>query len=248
MTKKILALGDLHCGHRTGLTPPHWQRDRKQEESWEAYIELVKKAGPVDLVVINGDSVDGKNTRAGGTELLVADRHEQGDMAVKCIEEIDCSNIVMTFGTPYHTGIEEDFESPVARSLGAKIRDVLEFTIEGVNFNVKHKIGSSTIPHGRQTPIAKEKMWNLFWEEIGVQQKGNIFIRSHVHYYTFCGGENWLGITLPALQGFGSKYGSRQCSGIVNFGMVLFAVDNGRWAHRALSKTLKKQVKPPLQF
>jgi len=32
-------------------------------------------------------------------------------------------------------------------------------------------------------------------------------------------------MTVPALCGAGTKYGSRQCSGIVNYGIVVFRVD-----------------------
>ena len=40
--KKIVAMADLHCGHRVGLTPPKWQGrnvnpkyNRIQKELWD---------------------------------------------------------------------------------------------------------------------------------------------------------------------------------------------------------------------
>jgi len=248
MVKKVLIIGDIHAGHRAGLTPPEWQNSPKQAEQWNAYKTIIESVGPVDILVVNGDSIDGKGERSGGTEIIVPDRHEQGEVAEHCIRQIKTKDILMTYGTPYHAGTEEDFEGPIANRLGAEIRDMLEFTVEGVNFNVKHKIGGSSIPHGRATPIAREKLWNMLWEEMEVQQKAHILIRSHVHYYTFTGAVNWLGFTTPALQGFGSKFGARQCSGIVDFGMVLVKVYKGQWFHKPLTYSLKNQVRPPIKF
>lgn len=244
--KKILIMSDLHCGHRVGLTPPDWQRNKKQEESWTAYMDLLEQAGRVDIVVCNGDAIEGKGTKSGGTEIIEPDRNEQVEMAAQCIKAVKADTVLMTFGTPYHVGTEDDFETPLARIVGGKIRDILEFTVEGVNFNCKHKIGTSQIPHGRHTAIAREKLWNLFWNELDVQQPAHVFIRSHVHYFAYAGGHNWVGIITPALQGFGSKYGSRQCSGTVHFGMVLFTVNNGEFSWRLLQKRLVSHVRKPL--
>lgn len=248
MIKKVLIMSDLHSGHKAGLTPPDWQTSAKQKDQYDAYQNLLNQIGKVDILVVNGDLIDGKGTRSGGTELIEADRHRQGEIAEECIRQVETSNIVMTYGTPYHAGTEEDFEGQIAYRLGAEIRDMLEFTVEGVNFNIKHKVGGSTIPHGRATPIAREKVWNTLWEEMEVQQKAHVLVRSHVHYYTFTGDVNWLGFTTPAMQGFGSKFGSRQCSGVVNFGMVLVKVYKGQWIHRPYTYILKNHVRKPLQF
>ena len=35
-------------------------------------------------------------------------------------------------------------------------------------------------------------------------------------------------MTLPALQGLGSKYGARQCSGVVDFGFVWMEINKGK--------------------
>lgn len=57
-----------------------------------------------------------------------------------------------------------------------------------------------------------------------------MFLRGHVHYFNYCGGSSggrhWLAVTVPALQGPGSKYGVRQCSGTVDFGLIHFDVDD----------------------
>jgi hypothetical protein len=182
---------------------------------------------PIDILIVNGDCIDGRGERSGSRELVSVDRREQVKMAVECIELVEAKHIVMTYGTPYHSGTSEDWEDQIADKVGADAIGGHEFVnVNGLIFDVKHKVGGSTIPHGRHTPIAKEKLWNIMWNEKEENQpNSDIIIRSHVHYFDFCGDSRWLGMTTPALQGLGTIYGSRQCSGTVDWGLVWFDVD-----------------------
>ena len=60
-------------------------------------------------------------------------------------------------------------------------------------------------------------MWHA---ERRQQPNSQILIRSHVHYFKFTGDVNFLAMTTPALQGWGSKYGVRQCEGLINVGVL----------------------------
>lgn len=240
--KKVLVMSDLHCGHQVGLTPPDWQyvggRDGSnkhkiaatQRECWRFYLDGIKRHGPFDVVVVNGDAIDGKGERSGGTEQVTTDRNEQVDMACEAINEATGgkSKLLVTYGTPYHTGKDEDFEKQIADKCGGRVEGMGSFYVEDVKFQVKHHTGSSNVPHGRHTAIARERMWDVLWNvEKWDREPSHIIIRSHVHYFNFCGGPNWLGMTMPALQGLGSKYGVRQCSGVVDYGFVVFTI-NGK--------------------
>ncbi|MCP4900021.1 MAG: hypothetical protein GY906_23885 [bacterium] len=263
--KRLLVISDLHCGHLIGLTPPRWQtkatgsavrskRDKLssvQKEAWRWYIKHIKEYGPYDCVVVNGDAIDGAGKRSGGTEQITADREEQCEIAVECIEKTlpknrkDCK-LVMTYGTGYHTGDEEDWENKIARDLKAnKIGSHEWVNCAGVVFDFKHQVGSSGIPHGRHTAINKESLWANLWAERGLIPEADVLIRSHVHYHAFCGDtamKPMLRMTTPALQAMGSKYGSRRCSGIVDFGFIVFECDRGKldnWV--CVRDTLKSQ-------
>ena len=130
---RAILLGDYHCGHCVGLTPPKWQwrataghtrRDKIatiQAEQWAWYAATIKRIGPVDLVLANGDLIDGSGHRSGGTEQITTDRQEQTDMAVECLRAIKARQYVMTYGTAYHTGDEEDFEDHIAERMDAQI-------------------------------------------------------------------------------------------------------------------------------
>ena len=88
--KRILATGDWHCGHVVGLTPPEWQHQeigdkyhdkyaRIQRQMWDWFVNAVDKYRPIDRLIINGDLIDGKAFRSGGTELITTDRFIQGE-------------------------------------------------------------------------------------------------------------------------------------------------------------------------
>ena len=115
-------------------------------------------------------------------------------------------------------------------------------SVNGCVFDLKHKVGGSAIPHGRHTAIARDRMWNLLWAEKGLTPKAHVILRGHVHYHNYCGGPGWVAMTLPALQGMGSKFGARQCSGLVDWGVVIFDVDDdGSFDWHAETVTIQAQ-------
>ena len=198
-----------------------------EKECWEFYATTIESIGHVDVVVLNGDAIDGKGTRSGGSELITNDLFQQVKIAKKCIEEISYDKFYMTYGTPYHVSSEgNDFEINLAESLNGVVKDHLWLDVNGCVFDIKHKIGGSSILASRVGALVKEYQWNNEWYKINGAPKANIFIRSHVHYHmSVCDPSIFLGMTTPALQAADTKFGGRQCSGTVHFGMILFEVE-----------------------
>ena len=235
--KRVVAISDPHCGARTGLTPPGWQYSpsasdpirkkfaRVQYEMWDWFAKKMAELQPIDVLIVNGDEIDGKGEKSGGTELLEADRNKQCEIAAEVIREAKAKQIVMTYGTPYHTGTSEDFTDNVAKMVKAEHVGRHDwYDINGLVFDVKHYIPRSNIPHGRHTPVSREKLWNMIWAEAGQQPKADIFLRAHVHYYSFCGDDDKLLITMPALQAFKTKYVSSISTAKVDIGLISFDV------------------------
>lgn len=255
--KRILAIGDLHCGHLVGLTHPDFDSKPRsgarkkfydlRRRYWDFYQESVYAIKPVDVVIVNGDAIDGKGDKSGGTEHLTIDRDEQCDMAVAAIEECEADKIFMTFGTPYHVGVD-DWELQVFRTLKERKHQVKigghdYINANGLTIDYRHKVGSSAVEYGRHTAVAKARVDNLLWAEHDEFPKAQIILRSHVHYFRYEGGFGWLGMTLPALQGLGAKYGVRECDGTVDFGVVWFDVYNKQefsWEYR-IAKDIVRQ-------
>jgi hypothetical protein len=235
-----------------GLTPPGYQSlngslakfGEMQRAVYDFYRGWMELLHPIDLLIVNGDCIEGKGERSGGTELIEADRTEQAKMAVRCIEEARAEKIVITYGTPYHTGVTEDFEMQVADGVNAmKIGGHEWIEVNGVIFDCKHFIGSSAVPHARNTAVARDVLWNQLWSIDEQQPLANVIIRSHVHYFGYHGGVDYLAMTTPAFQGYGSKYGVRKCSGRVDIGLVWFKIsDQGEitWKPEILKTELQK--------
>ena len=254
---RVLAIGDTHCGHVVGLTPPKWWFQKTgdkyhdkyamiQRQMWRWFETEIAKIKPIDRVIFNGDAIEGKGLRSGGTELITSDRIRQGEMFRAILEEIDCNEVAMTYGTPSHTGNDEDMEDVIEkvlkRDFNISIESHLERTIAGVRFDARHYISNSSIPHGRFTPLAREDLWRLIWAERSSKFAPQVILRSHVHYFGFCGQEFSLMMTLPCLQGLGSKYGSRLCSGTVSLGFVFFNCLDGEYTWSVKTIPLKNQV------
>ncbi len=245
--KRLVIAADLHSGHEYGLCPPAWwaqvdklpsrraKAARFQRQLWHFYTAVIDSLKPIDILAVNGDAIEGKGERSGGVELITADRHEQVAMAKEAIDYAEAPVVRIVFGTRYHTGKDEDFEAVLCQTVKGKAaihgHDFLD--INGCKVDLKHKIGSSGIPHGRMTALARARLWNVVWNsEHERQPKADILIRSHVHYYGYCGAANWLGITTPALT-YNSAYGIRGCEGVVDVGLLVFDFeDDGSYSWR----------------
>jgi len=224
LNKRILILSDLHCGASTGLTPPKEQRTELQATLWDLYISWLDEFAPYDTLLVNGDAIDGTGDRSGGTEQITTDRLKQCDLAVACLQQVGADKVHLVAGTPYHTGCSEDFEKVIADKLGGQFHSRGFFNINGREFNLKHKVGASNIPHGRLTPLAREILQNREWYLEGTEPLADVLIRSHVHYYEQIEHSGTLGFITAGLQSLGSKYGSRQCGGVVHFGLLVIDV------------------------
>lgn len=227
--KTIFMAGDFHMGHLAAIAPPKYQTssDRRikklQEELWGIYLNNIKLAGKIDVFVANGDGIDGMGQKTGGTELLHTDQLVQCKMYEEAIKVANPKHVIMTYGTLFHVGSETDFEKIVADNLGAEIKGEHSLEVNGVTFNIKHHLGSSSTPYARATAVTKENVWNIIKAENGEIDRADVFVRSHVHYHVASSDRDRLCMTLPALQGAGSKYG-RRCAGTVDFGNVVFNV------------------------
>ena len=153
-------------------------------------------------------------------------------MAIEALSYIKADKIFFTYGTPYHTSSAsgEDFDKIVANAFKASIHDELDLKVDNVLFNIKHKVGSSSSPYNRAQNVGKHRLWDELQSIRNEDEKASIYIRSHVHYFSFCGESDWVGFTLPALQSNQTKYGARQCIGATDWGLCMFKVDDGEYA------------------
>lgn len=253
-TNKILILSDLHCGHRYGLAHPSQCINKIQLNAWKFFEQGIKKYGPFDTIFCNGDLIDGRGKKNAGVELITTNLEEQADMAINIIKQIQqlnhhkkIKNIYFTRGTPYHTGEAEDWENLVAREFrnGNKVNigETLLIDVNGVVFDLKHKVASGSLPHTRSSSPSRDIVFAILKEGLEGRAKADVFIRSHVHYYNFVECMQRIAVTTPALQ-INSSYGERQCNGIVNFGFLVCEVQENKqlkWTKHISQIPFKKE-------
>lgn len=228
--KRVVIISDTHCGHVVGLTPPDFPGFDKFEparrEYWNWFSDEIKALGKVDVLIHNGDAIDGKG-KTGADEHITGNLDEQARIAEAVIKFIKAPQVVMTVGTEFHVGTNGILlEHHIAQRVGAvKIGNHEWVDINGLIFDLKHHIGSSSVPYARHTAVSRDAMWNKLYSEREWQPKAQVVIRSHVHYHQYAGLPGVLAMTTPALQGHGSRYGSLRCSGLVDYGFVHFDVE-----------------------
>ena len=244
--RRVMVCSDTHSGHHYGLTPPEWwfgkdsgdrlQRDigEYQRDLWGFAADAIDRLKPIDILLMTGDAIDGKGEKSGGVEQLTTDRVEQCRMLARFIDETEAEKVRMVYGTRYHVGKEDDFESIIpdfSRCKDIKIEGHGFYNVNGCVIDAKHKIGASQIPHGRHTAISRARMWNVMWHtEKAKHPLSNIILRGHVHYFNYAGGPSWVGVTLPALC-YHTIFGVRECEGLVDLGIVWFDIyDSGRFS------------------
>lgn len=228
-------MGDTHCGHFAGLTPPSWWQSKKtkwgisERESWGWFTSKIKKHGPYDAVIANADLIAGQNKKHAGVQLITTDRNQQVSMAMMCLEETKCKKFRLTYGTPYHTGKEEDFELTLTKRLVDKGYDAQIdaegfYNVNGVIISAKHHAGGSAQEPLRGTPLRKELFYNDQWVQEGIQPRADVIVRGHTHYFDKEETVNRHAFSCPALCTLGDKFGARICKGTVHFGFLTFNI------------------------
>ncbi len=115
--RTLVVISDTHCGSTYGLCPPQYistnpHHNKLQREAWRAYKQMVVKWYRPDILLVNGDCIEGRQDRQGGAELLTNDRNVQAEMAMECIEQWDAKKILMSYGclTAGHRILTEKLE------------------------------------------------------------------------------------------------------------------------------------------
>jgi len=223
-------MSDLHCGSICGLTPPrYWSEDTRglQEPFWNWYKDTLKTIGPVDVLVINGDAVDGEGKKE-SIGHITTDTLKQADIAVECIEmiKVPARAIHAAYGTDFHVLGTYSYEDAVADKLEVTISDSVLLNIRDKRFNFRHACGRSDIPYGQGTQTFKEAILDILRADAGEYEEADITVRAHVHYYCRMEVGRRVALTLPCLQLPFTVFGRRCRHAYYDVGMMLIQVDD----------------------
>lgn len=227
-SKRIIIISDTHCGHIHGLTPPAYRTQYNdsafnfQTKSWNWFQNMVNIWKPFDMLIANGDLIDGRGEKSGGTELITSDRMLQAQMAAEVINEINAEKVLIIRGTDYHTGQAEQFENRLGDLTGAEeVSDRMRFLVNGNLFDVRHHVGNTTVPWSDLTAPMKE----LILYNLERREDINLMIRSHIHKFTMGStAVNQMVVTTPGLQG-NSRHGIKKCVGRTDYGIIIVEID-----------------------
>lgn len=95
----------------------------------------------------------------------------------------------------------------------------------GVVMDIKHHIGSSTVPGSVPPALTRDAVWNLLWAEKELQPRANFFVRSHLHKFVAVMDDDWVAMVTPALQGW-TKYGAKRMSKTISYGFISYKISD----------------------
>lgn len=232
---EILVVSDLHLGSRYAVMPRKWggyTANKTQRKILKKWREMCKREKP-DLVVVNGDAVDGKQKASSGKELWTTDLDEQIDAAVELVKQINCNQFLVTYGSSYHTDLNLNADQVFAKRLGAeKAGWELNVKTENGTLHFSHQISvSSSAWQYRTTPLAKELVASLLHDD--VLPKYKVIVRSHAHYFCAVSFSNNFAVVTPCWQ-TRTPYMVRKGLGLIpKLGYVVLSSDGEDWMLRA---------------
>ncbi len=211
------------------------------------YKKMTEKWSQPDILVANGDLIEGTQSKQGGAELITPDRNIQSEMAETSLLQWNAKKIFLTYGTRYHVGEQaEDFEYRIAKTLKAKIEGRLFLNIEGMTFDIRHKVGMSIVPYGRATILLRDLAWDLIREAVGTGPRVDVVVRSHVHYHIWVEQPGKIAFTTPCLQFSRGRYGSRECVGETHWGAIHLTINKGQIVGKDINICSLRANKQPI--
>lgn len=226
--KRILVVSDLHCGHTCALTPSENHQSDISRFLYDKWKEMIKYVGPIDVLVVNGDSVEGPNVKDDGFGLITSDVHEQCKMVVELLRPFKDAQFIFTNGSKYHVGTNMNGDRIACMLLDGEwfgMQGTID--VEGVKINVRHSINYSSQPNSRATAQRGEQTIAAMQDE-----DIDIFIRSHTHKFVYSGNERYLHITTPCWKGV-DDFITKKSIEKTDCGWILITVDGSdfTWEH-----------------
>jgi len=226
--KVITLTADWHVGSMTGLTSN--PQNNIQEKLLKSFKVCAKKYGKPDILVINGDIIDGKQLKSAGAGLTEDDIRNQEKDAIKLIKLIKPREVILVSGTAYHVGIESS-EAKIAETLNEYVgipstytRKLNMVVNDWFKLQARHHIGSSGVLQGRATASGRSLMWEVLNAVLTGNKIADLSVFAHVHYYDLHQSAFGTTLVLPCWQALGTPYGDERCDGHIDIGMIQVVV------------------------
>ena len=216
MDKRILVINDIHDGsiHAICSANPIAEGKRYRPNpsqkrllaGWKQCIKMFKN-NPPDMIIINGEPIDGNNKKGFSKELWSQETVDQVRDFKKLFDMIPQKKSTKTYltrGSTYHVDIEgTPIEEFVGDYIGAetynnlKANYHLQFRINDKLISFAHETGYSKNFPARGNRLAQE--WTTHAAEAkSDKERWDFSVRAHVHQINERGfGSKWRGISCP---------------------------------------------------
>lgn len=185
MKTKIFIGGDFHTGHLLGLTPkelvrPNFKLEGLVCEFWDWFISKLKT---YDIAILGGDLIDGPGKKD-NSHLLLPSTQDQIKTSIDIIKLIKAKKYLFVYGSGYHVGQDRDDENDIALHFGGDIKTTQRISVQGINFEISHKIGKSGVPGGGDIALRNKAIWNVL-SSLGTDSKqvADWILFFHAHEY-----------------------------------------------------------------
>lgn len=254
----ILWLGDMHCGSGVSIAKPGSKLNQDGGKltlnKLQQYVLYPKwkemcEGGPYDLVVANGDLVDGRQRKSNNTGLWTADLECQAKCAAELLNMIPLKKggeVHVVGGTEYHTDVNLSGDREVVNQFNRlqdnreknAVYQGLEYVlkVDGCAFHVSHTIGGG-VYHG--SVLNKEIMFRHLYK-----YEFDGMIRSHRHNFHFDWDGTCFAMMLPcwkARDSYEMKHGLKWA--LNKIGWVAMTVKDGEYDIDPTLYKLKDQMK-----
>lgn len=189
--KKIVILSDTHAGSEFApyperLLPADASLHLGTRYMNECFEHAKEEIGKCDLVILNGDLIDGRQKKSGGLGLYTPHLRGQVEAAIELLAPITAKakRVMRVLGTPYHDD-EHDPLGLLDSELGIDSDDVddvfdLELRGSGIlnvthhpSFKFEHKGGG----------MSKTAFYNLVNAARRKAPRARWIVESHLHFY-----------------------------------------------------------------
>ena len=218
-SKTILIYSDIHVGSKVSvcsespeiIDSENYSPNKAQKALFQVWKEVNQeiKTKP-DVVVINGEPIDGANPKSMGSGVWSTNLVDQIRDFKQIMKYVPTSKkMIFVRGSGYHvnTGGATNLEEIVAEEMkadryraygGSGFTDYeANLELNGKYFNFTHHIGFAQWEAYRTTALARELV-KMHFEHERRGHHTDVIIRSHVHYYVQVRFKSILGFTTPA--------------------------------------------------
>ena len=200
---RVLFLADMHTTGAYALLPRGYVTSSGNTiglnkgqlylaDCWEHFVGVLP---PYDILVLNGDIVEGNNRFDGGIDLSEIDEGFQARAAIQLLEPVVAKlvptkegkkRIYMTRGSKYHVGIAGRNEEAIGFALGAtparngrNCHYRLRLAVNGRIIDIAHR--QSYMMRYRSTGMEREIEFAIDRAIRKKEQPAQIIVRSHTH-------------------------------------------------------------------